>query len=602
MMKLCQSIVPNYIAMLLLFVSINHAFAHKPPYCLPESPCWPTDKVWQDLNNKVHGRLHPVNSPLQICYKKHHVTLCQKVINTLHNPFYIESQAGLTQSTGWLNAWHTSPSLFAVHVKTSQDIANTLQFARQHHIKVVIKGTGHDYLGRSNNDKALLIWTHHMREVTLQPHFVPTGCQPAPSPVNAVTVEAGARWLEVYQKVSVQGDRYVQGGGCTSVGAVGGFTQGGGFGSWSKQFGTGAAGILEAELITADGKILTVNRCQHPDLFWALKGGGGGTFGVVSKMTLLTHPLPKTLGFLTGTLKAKNDDAFKVLLKRFLVFYRDKLSPNHWGEQAAIKSNNTIQLSMSFSHLSPASVNALWQPFIQSLSSDPKQFDVNIHPVFFPGKTFWNENYREKKFPHSIVKDSASDSKGFYWWRGNSSEVSIFLYYYLSRYLPYTSLMPDKLNTLVDRLYHASRLTDDLVLHFNKGQFDVPDEAKKRGEKTAMNPAVFQAVALIILANGEQYVFPNLPHHRPNLTKGKRLKEKAYQAMALIREVTPDAGSYANEADYFEPDWQATFWGKHYERLLRIKNRYDPTHFFSCHHCVGSESEEASLLGKPKHL
>src|SRR2546427_306225 len=82
----------------------------------------------------------------------------------------------------------------------------------------------------------------------------------------AVTVETGARWLAVYDAVTTRGGRYVQGGGCTTVG-VAGFIHGGGFGSFSKKYGQGAAGLLEAEIVTADGSVLVVNACNHPDLF-----------------------------------------------------------------------------------------------------------------------------------------------------------------------------------------------------------------------------------------------------------------------------------------------------------------------------------------------
>src|SRR2546430_9728058 len=98
--------------------------------------------------------------------------------------------------------------------------------------------------------------------------------------------------------------------------------QGGGFGSWSKKYGTAAASMLEAEVVTADGKLVVANMCQNQDLFWALRGGGGGTFGVVTKMTLRTHPLPSYLGFVGGGIKAKNDATFKELLERFLRLYR----------------------------------------------------------------------------------------------------------------------------------------------------------------------------------------------------------------------------------------------------------------------------------------
>jgi hypothetical protein len=58
----------------------------------------------------------------------------------------------------------------------------------------------------------------------------------------------------------------------------------------------------------------------------------------------------------------------------------------------------------------------------------------------------------------------------------------------------------------------------------------------------------------------------------------------------VIRKATPGAGNYANEADYHEPDWQEAFWGTHYQRLLTVKKRYDPTSLFQTHHSVGSES------------
>ena len=86
----------------------------------------------------------------------------------------------------------------------------------------------------------------------------------------------------------------MQGGGCGTVG-VAGLVSGGGFGSFSKNFGTAAAGLLEAEIVTADGAVRIVNACTNPDLFWALKGGGGGSFGVVTRLTLRTRELPDVL-------------------------------------------------------------------------------------------------------------------------------------------------------------------------------------------------------------------------------------------------------------------------------------------------------------------
>ena len=91
--------------------------------------------------------------------------------------------------------------------------------------------------------------------------------------------------MQAYTAVTTEGGKYVQGGGCLTVGLAG-LMQGGGFGSFSKHYGTAAASLLEAEVVTADGQIRIANACTNPDLFWALKGGGGGTFGVISKITL----------------------------------------------------------------------------------------------------------------------------------------------------------------------------------------------------------------------------------------------------------------------------------------------------------------------------
>ena len=137
-------------------------------------------------------------------------------------------------------------------------------------------------------------------------------------PRPAITVQAGNRWLEVYEQASRAG-RYVQGGGCTSVGACGGFVLGSGFGSFSKRFGTGAANLLQAKVITADGVIRTVNAHQHPDLFFALRGGGPCTFAVLSEITLLSHPIPQRLTVITGGV-ASTDAAYRELIEAFMRF------------------------------------------------------------------------------------------------------------------------------------------------------------------------------------------------------------------------------------------------------------------------------------------
>jgi FAD/FMN-containing dehydrogenase len=134
-----------------------------------------------------------------------------------------------------------------------------------------------------------------MNAVTVHDAFVPEGCTAPPQP--AVTVGEDAMWGQVDDAVTTRAGRYVQGGGRLTVG-VAGLIQSGGFGSFSKSYGLAAASLLEAEIVTADGIVRTVNACTHPDLFWALEGGGGGSRGVLTRLTLRMHELPTFFGAL----------------------------------------------------------------------------------------------------------------------------------------------------------------------------------------------------------------------------------------------------------------------------------------------------------------
>ncbi len=256
----------------------------------PTDPGWPRAAAWEELKRAVGGRLIPVQSPLASCLDAPDSAACAARFAEIQNPYFLAEQPGGTQLSGWLDAWTPAPSVYAVAAKSAEDVAAAVDFAREHRLRLVVKGTGHSYLGTSNAPDSLLVWTHGMNAISVQDAFVPKGCGVAARP--AVTVDAGVRWVEAYDAVTTKAGRYVQGGGCCTVG-VGGLVQGGGFGSFSKNFGLAAAGLLEAEVVTADGKVRVANACTNPDLFWALKGGGGGTFGVVTRMTLATHELPR---------------------------------------------------------------------------------------------------------------------------------------------------------------------------------------------------------------------------------------------------------------------------------------------------------------------
>jgi hypothetical protein len=268
----------------------------------PSDSSWPSAASWARLKEDLGDHLIEPKSLFGSCAAEPNGSACLDAHKSIGNPFWIGDQPAGTQVSGWLDAWTPAPSAYAIKARNATDVAVGVNFARENNLRLVVKDGGHSYLGTSNAPDSLLIWTRAMDQVTLHDAFIGNGCEGRTTPVPAASAEAGAAWMDLYNAVTMQGARYVQGGGCTDVG-VAGLVQCGGFGSFSKGFGTPASGLLEAEVVTADGKVRIVNACSDPDLFWAIKGGGGGTFGVVTRLTLRTHDLPAFLGASWGRLK-----------------------------------------------------------------------------------------------------------------------------------------------------------------------------------------------------------------------------------------------------------------------------------------------------------
>ena len=159
---------------------------------------------------------------------------------------------------------------------------------------------------------------------------------------------------------------------------------------------------------------------------------------------------------------------------------------------------------------------------------------------------------------------------------------------YQSVWLPKDLLDPSRKAALVDALIHVAQ-TGGVSLHFNKGLAGAPEDALARSRDTAMNPAVLDAFALAIAGAGEGPAYPGIPGHEPNDARGRLDAKRVAAGMAPLLALPAKPASYLSETDYFEPDWQAAFWGEHYPRLKQIKRRYDPDGLFFVHHSVGCE-------------
>jgi FAD/FMN-containing dehydrogenase len=558
----------------------------------PGEPGWPDPSEWATLSNRVGGRLSKVESPFVECANAPAGAACADLFESLRNPYFIGDNVALTQTMGWVDAWTSQPSVYAILAQSSADVAAAVNFARQHRLRLVIKGGGHSYLGGSNAQDSLLIWTRDMRTIELVDSFVPQGGQGREAPQRAVHVGAGARWLEAYEAVTTQAGRYVQGGGCTTVG-VAGLVQGGGFGSLSKGFGTGAANLLEAEVVTADGAIRVANAFTNPDLFWALKGGGGGSFGVVTRLTLRTHELPNYIGEVQATITTSSDPAYRALVQQMVEFYRASLMNPHWGEQISFEGGRRLSITMVFQGLDQGQAKQTWAPFFDWVAARRADYTLTDQAVLaVPARDFWNPAVLSL-VPGVIHPDDRRGApKSDFFWANNTDEVGQVLHSYQSTWLSQQLLEPSRQAALVDALVRASQ-SWSVTLHCNKGLAGAPARVLAWTTDTAMNPAVLDAFALAISAANEAPAYPRVAGHEPNVAQGRQEAHLVNAAMAPLKALTPRPASYISETDYFQTDWQTAFWGHHYPRLKRVKDRYDPTGLFFVHHGVGSESWSA---------
>jgi FAD/FMN-containing dehydrogenase len=556
----------------------------------PGEPGWPDPAEWAKLRKRVGGRLVKVTSPFVACTPDPGSPACTELFKNLRDPFSIGDSVALTQTLGWTDAWTSQASAYAVLAQSSADVAAAVRFARQHRVRLVVKGGGHSYVGGSNAPDSLLIWTRpNLRAVELHDRFVPRGAAGLVEPEPAVSVGAGAIWMDVYDAVTTTAGRYVQGGGCTTVG-VAGLVLGGGFGSFSKGFGTAAANLLEAEVVTADGAVRIANAVRNRELFWALKGGGGGTFGVVTRLTLRTHALPAYFGAVLTTITAASDAAYVTLAGQVISFYRERLLNPHWGEVLRFEPGRQLTVTMVFQGLTQAQAEETWAPLFDWVRARPADYTLATPVVLpVPARDFWNAEVLGQ-IPGLIVRDDRPGApEGYFYWAVDAGQVGQVLDAYQSTWLSQRLLDRERRPGLVDALARASQIWP-VALHCNKGLAGAPTNVLDWTRDTSMNPAVLDSFALAIAAANQPPAYPGIPGHEPDVAQGRRDARVVAAAMAPLKALAGRPASYVSETDYFQDDWQASFWGDHYARLTRVKDRYDPDGLFSVHHGVGTET------------
>ena len=176
---------------------------------------------------------------------------------------------------GWNPRFDGIRPLAVVYAETVADVRRVVQWGRRYGVRLATRSGGHSFAGYSTTPGVVLDVS---RLASVQPRADGT-----------VTVGGGAKLGAVYERLWSVG-RAVPFGTCAEVG-VAGLTLGGGHGYSSRALGLASDNVAQIELVTADGKLRACNARSQPDLFWALRGGGAGSFGVVTGLVFRTHPV-----------------------------------------------------------------------------------------------------------------------------------------------------------------------------------------------------------------------------------------------------------------------------------------------------------------------
>jgi FAD/FMN-containing dehydrogenase len=167
------------------------------------------------------------------------------------------------------------------------DVRNAVRFTTAHNMPVRARSGGHSYAGYSTLSGGVVLDLRKLNSISVDKH------------AGTATIGAGVQLIDIYAGLA-QAGATLPAGSCPSVG-VSGVTLGGGFGLAGRHFGMTADNLMAVKIVTADGRLRTVNKQTDADLLWALKGGGGGNFGVVTEFTFKIHPLPASAAYFNVT-------------------------------------------------------------------------------------------------------------------------------------------------------------------------------------------------------------------------------------------------------------------------------------------------------------
>jgi len=532
------------------------------------TPQWPAKIVWDIFDLLLGGALSPIIPVASPCYKgstynNYDATQCAAVSSAwgteklhLDNagsvmfPLY-EGKTCLpgTDPNALGACTQGGYSAYSVKVSNVAQIQLAVNFARLANIRLVVKNTGHDYNGRSTGKDALSIWTHFLDGIEFIKSY---SSKDYKGP--AFKVGAGVIARDLYAAAEANGVSVV-GGICPTVGLIGGYIAGGGHSPLMQLFGMGADSVVALEVVTASGHFITATPSVNTDLYWAMLGGGGSSYGIVTSAVIKAHPkvtvTTSTFNFsVSSTVSEAN--FFKAVSSLWDLFPALNAAKTYsYFFMSNITGSMTFSMDSFFApNKSPAEVNALLGPFFANLTAlnipyTPKTvfhnsflpaYDLTFAPLgqaignagalpgnrILPAENWANASIRATTF--SAVKEAVGKGIGL-------------------------------------SIYHQAPANPSTIIN-------------------SVNPAFRTEASLIIGISRPVISDADYASAAQGLTN---------DILGALRRVSPNGGTYYNEADINEPNFKQAFWGKNYARLLSIKKKYDPTGLFYAHHGVGSD-------------
>ncbi|KAL8805980.1 MAG: hypothetical protein Q9182_001637 [Xanthomendoza sp. 2 TL-2023] len=571
----------------------------------PTDSCWPSLREWSSLNKTIAGKLIKNVQPAAPCYPGLYQddAACEYVDSQWTNQdFQSSTPIGLSYPTESCPVVNTTAGqqptqsctlgdqpVYTVNATDAGDVAHGIRFAQRNNLRLVIRDTGHDILRRSTGYGSLQVWIKYIQKgIEFQQAFTPSDrCAKSKWKGSAFKIGGGYVWSDVFKEAAAR-DVIVVGGGTPSVGCLGGWMQGGGHGPAVHDFGLGADQVLEAQVVVSDGRIVTASPCQNPELFFAIRGGGGGTYGVVVSTTVKAHPTTQI---------AAQQLSFAPLNSSY--------TPNFMKAVELIHNAYPDLADKGFSGYGSwglMSPTPLVYNYNYTLGEDVQaNFTTGFtHTVEVFGKT---AQEAETLFAPVAANLAPFSSKGLFI---NTTYASFPTY--AAFYAALSGIKPPigVSAALGSRLLDRKALTSPQLGQTLKKVVGSPDEFTSvniifvgggqvardgADEFSGVNPAWRTAYVHNIVARGWA---PGSDEATRNAVYSDITNVKT----RALKELAPGTGAYMNEADRFDPDYLQDFYGKHAKRLAAIKRKYDPLGLFYCPTCIGSDGWRSDETGR----